>query len=324
MFKIITATELIKNKIEAIPSLWGGLLTQGELAGLVGPSDVGKSTLAKALSLAIVFKKDSFLGIPLTVNHGNVLYVSTEDGINAIAYVLQCQLGEDSDKPELSGLGFVINDYSPLKGIENELKSKKYDLIVIDGFGDLFQGDPNNLVSVRGFLKKYKALCESHGCTILLLHHITKSSSNLSPSKNNINGSVAFENVCRTIIEMRADDNTSIRTLTPTKGNYIPDNMKKKPISLNFSTDTLTFEAATDNSFTSFTLNKREFSDVERDSILTEALKLRANGLSYDKIHEDLKGMSFRKVPSKGRLFTWMKKCQQKENKLENLNINVS
>ena len=73
-------------RITAVPTLV--ILLKAGLMALVGPSDVGKSTLLLQLC-ADVALNDTFLDFPIQATHKKCIYVSTEDDKYTVAQRLQ-------------------------------------------------------------------------------------------------------------------------------------------------------------------------------------------------------------------------------------------
>jgi len=244
----ITARELLENPVTELPFLVEGLFPQVGIAACVGDSDVGKSALLRQLGLSIVTGKSDFVGFKLNTKYKKALYVSTEDGKDAINFLLGKQNSRmQAELADLEGLNFAfIEDFDPRKApqeIEGRIKSAgAVDLIAIDGYGDLFNGDPNNFQQVRKFLQPYREIANRHECLIIFLHHVKKSARLDEPGKHNVNGSQAFEAAMRTLIELRDDTKDPLtKHLCITKGNYIPKAAKTDSFQLCFDEATLTF-----------------------------------------------------------------------------------
>lgn len=219
---IIDGCQLLDMKIEDIPKLYGFFPKVG-LWFLIGASDTGKSMLLRQMALAITGGKP-FLGYEFTGENKRVLYVSTEDDTNSIAYLVRKQnhsLGLTRD--ELANFFCLTDCGSVLDKIEEILSLFPVDLIILDAFGDLFNGkDLNQNNQVRQFLQPYSDIANKYQCSIGFLHHTGKRTEDLSPSKNNSIGSQAIEAKARFVAEFRQDrTDPNLRHFCAVKGNYL-------------------------------------------------------------------------------------------------------
>ncbi len=239
----ITGTEIL-NLAEDDKSrfLWEPFIPKVGMVALAGASDCGKSTLVRQLAISIATKQKTFLGSPLNVNHGRACYIATEDEQYGTKPVLQKQLkgfGFDA----LDTLHFDFESENFYKDVETFLSEFRVDLIVIDAWLDIFQGNPNDAAAVRSELKPWFRLAKKHECCFLLLHHNVKNSENSDPNKNKLNGSQALEAKLRCIFELRMAANapSDERHLTIIKGNYLPPEQKNKPWILKLDSESMLF-----------------------------------------------------------------------------------
>ncbi|GAB6394670.1 MAG: AAA family ATPase [Bacteroidales bacterium] len=290
----VTARELLENPVTELPFLVEGLFPQVGIAACVGDSDVGKSALLRQLCLSIVTGKPDFVGFKLNTKYKKALYVSTEDGKDAINFLIGKQNSRmQAELSDLEGLDFTfIEDFDPRKApqvIEERIRSAgAVDLIVIDGYGDLFNGDPNNFQQVRKFLQPYRGIANRHECLIIFLHHIKKSARNEEPGKNNVNGSQGFEAAMRTLIELREDaKDPLIKHLCITKGNYISKSAKIESFLLRFDEETLTFSNTGDRVAFDLLVPTSQSEDKNRQKY-EKAKELKDRGFTYEQIAEEL------------------------------------
>ncbi|MBK6979076.1 MAG: AAA family ATPase [Cytophagaceae bacterium] len=204
----------------------GTVYKHSGLVALVGSSDVGKSSFLRQLAVSIALKKTDFIGSKLNVRYGRVIYLTTEDSQVTIKNLLKKQLPV-TDPKELTGLCYIFNSDNPLKAIEEQLNVDKTDLVIIDCFADIFEGQMNDISSVRKYLNKFDKLGLEHECAFIFLHHNGKRTE-LSTDSNNIIGSQGFEAKMRMVMEIRKNGNGNNRQLYFTKGNYLPEDKKKK------------------------------------------------------------------------------------------------
>jgi hypothetical protein len=243
----ISARELLENPVTELPFLVEGLFPQVGIAACVGDSDVGKSALLRQLGLSIVTGKSDFVGFKLNTKYKKALYVSTEDGKEAINFLLGKQNSRmQAELADLEGLRFTfIEDFdtAQLPDLLNRMLTEEpADLVVLDGYGDLLNGNPNDFQNVRKFLQPYRVNANRHECLFIFIHHVKKSARNEEPGKNNVNGSQAFEAAMRTVAELREEkENPHIKHLCITKGNYISKAAKTDSFQLCFDEESLTF-----------------------------------------------------------------------------------
>jgi len=69
------------------------------------------------------------------------------------------------------GLRYMFDTTDLLEKLDIELNRQPADLVVIDAFGDLYNGRMNEATLVRTFLSDYHNLAQRHKCLVLFLHH---------------------------------------------------------------------------------------------------------------------------------------------------------
>lgn len=301
---LVTGEDLLNMKADKVPYLWEPFWKRYSLIGLAGSSDIGKSSFLRQLAISIVLKEESFLGHSLNVEHGRVIYFSTEDSKYTINEILKKQ-HSNLDPSRLKDLCYIFNADDPLKVIEEQLNAAPTDLVIIDCFLDVFNGVINDAGSVRRYLDHFSRMAEKYKCTFIFLTHNGKRTEVNGPNKNNIIGSQAFEAKMRTVMELRKTDDGK-RQLYFTKGNSLPDHLKKKCLELEFDDhQQFTFlgqkEVAKIGGDSS-----RKFKDEEISKIMKEVTKLKKDGLSLDKILEKLSELDLEHIPSKGTLHKWI------------------
>lgn len=309
---LLDGLELYNRDIVEIPKLWDPFFQKVGIAGLVGSSDSGKSTFLRQLSLSIVLKKSTFLGFPLNPTHHRVLYISTEDDSNSISSGIRKQLEsmdvEKDDLNLLKNIHFIFD----FENLSNHLgRSRKYDLIVIDAFTDLFENELNSNTHVRQFLGKWDKAAKHKNCLIVFLHHIGKAGQYRGPNKNFIIGSQAFEAKLRVVLELRPRyKSPKIIDLWVLKGNFLASSYKKNGFELIFDDNYLVFKNSdkrtydTTSTSKSSKLNRKTKKIAKKDNpeLIKQILSHRKKGLSIRKIEETLKNSEFK--PSRSLIDT--------------------
>lgn len=300
---LVTGEELLNSPVTKIPCLWDPYFIQQGLISLTGGSDVGKSSFLRQFVISVVLKEKSFLGSPLNARFGRALYLSTEDNKITAQFTLQNSVDANVKPIHLQQLCYLINPDNPIKAIEEQLIVANTDVVIVDSFGDVFNGNLNDNTNVRTTLNGYQKLSEKYDTLFIFLHHTGKRTENNNPNKNNVIGSQGFEAKMRLVMELRKPDSSKKRVLHFTKGNHLSEAIKSQAMELYFD-DKQKFHF-TANSSTPF-VNARIFTEKSRTEILNIAEPLRWQGFSYDKILVELRNMGFEKVPSKGKLHEWL------------------
>lgn len=303
---LFTATELLSMKQNDIPYLWKPFLISQGLAALVGSSDVGKTSFLRQLAINIVLKRKDFLGHELNVRHGRVIYFSTEDNQISVNALLKKQIDKSINPIDLKGLCYIFNADNPFKVIEEQLKAEKTDLVIIDAYSDIFEGNSNDLGNVRKFLNRFEKLAQENDCAIIFLHHTGKRTELGSPSKNNIIGSQGFEAKMRIVWDLRKMEGNPNRFFQVTKGNYLPESQKSKSMELLFNAKQefeFTGQFVDRNNLHS----KPKFTEEEKSAIMKEVERMLVEKLPYVSILTELPKLGFEKTPSIGTLSNWVK-----------------
>jgi hypothetical protein len=240
-YKVTTAKELFGLNFPKQPNLWEPFLPKVGLAGIAGGSDVGKSTFLRQLAIAIISDQKSFLGHSIDTAKREVLYISTEDGKQALKNALKKQLPEgEQDKQYLDRLMFLTGDAEgdPIEIVDNIASKHSLALVVVDAWADTYTGSINETNKVRANLNLYSSIAEKHNLLVLILHHTGKRAENLEPDKNNLLGSQGIEGKLRVLLELRVDRiEPHVRYLSVLKGNYLPASLKAKALKLEFGTN---------------------------------------------------------------------------------------
>lgn len=237
-----TGNQIRNLKITDIPTLWSPFFILSGIVGLTGPSESGKSTFLRQLALAIISKCQSFLNFPLNIRTGRVYYVATEDTIETVSQYLNKHFIDTGDVDALNDIVYLFNTDDLLSTLQQKLRYRNADVVIIDAWADTLEGSTNNLGDVRFNLEGYRGLVEEFGCLVIMIHHSVKNTEKSNPDKNKLNGSQAIEAKLRCVAEIRQRDNGDQRLFSILKCNYLSESIKRESIVLDFNADTLSFE----------------------------------------------------------------------------------
>tara|TARA_B100001093_G_scaffold440382_1_gene440873 strand:- start:251 stop:1216 length:966 start_codon:yes stop_codon:yes gene_type:complete len=268
----IPADSLFNLKYEEGKFLVDKLIPRASLTGFVGESDTGKSSFLRQLAVSMVYGDSEFLGFKINGGCRNVLYVSSEDGNVATSEWLKKHIGEDLPNEELlSKLHFVYNTDKITSDLREVVIKNCIDLIIVDAYADIFEGNMNHSNEVRTFLNQYSNLANEFGTTIIFLHHTNKSTVG-KPNKHSISGSHGFEAKMRSVLMLTLDaNNGELRNLSVVKGNYLSSKEKSECYVLKFN-EQLSFEN---------TGKRIPLSKLGEESYIELAKEIKASGKSY-------------------------------------------
>ncbi len=300
---LFTGLELFEMKIEKYPTLWGKVLPARGVGVIMGASDTGKSMFCKNFSLSIAKGEKTFLGMPLYTRHKRVLIVSTEEEEMIVSYILNQQRKLFPDPEFLNNIKFLFNCRDYLKEASEVLKNEKFDLIVLDSWGDISRGHPNDYSSVRQQgMQPWKELALKHNCLVLIIHHTVKNSEHSAPDKNKLNGSQAMEAMARCVIQIQVIPRTNRRTLTIVKCNHLPEETKGKSMEIEVINETRTLKFI--RHINRDSLHAPAAAKFDKNIWIQRCQSKRADNMSFDKIREEmLKNYPGEEVPS----VTWFK-----------------
>lgn len=247
---ILSFGDMKQYEDEKVEFLIDGIIPCNNLVAIVAPPDTGKSQFARQLCLSICFNATEFAGFKLNTTKRKCLFVSTEDSfLNSKESIFkQVKFFEDYDLSQIDEyFHFVYYDSSEPENFMNLLmdftKNKDVALIVIDSLSDIFPGSElNNNSEMRKYLKTYFDITNNRGCTILFVHHLAKHQYRKKASQEAALGASAFVAKLRTLLDLRNNPNDSnIKYLSITKGNYASKEQKSLSYELFFSEDTLCY-----------------------------------------------------------------------------------
>lgn len=219
------------------------IIPRSKISMLAGKSDVGKSMFYIQLCTAIILGRSKFLDMTMEPKYRRALIITTEDDRYDIRFRLSRQLaGIKLNKAQSVNLKVVDDTTEIVPVLEVELSLKRYDLVVIDAFGDVFEGNINATNDVRRFLTSISMVLNRYQCAALIIHHEGKASTKKGPQKDKILGSSGIEQRCRSVSILSADSKIpGRRTLQVVKGNHISDEEKAKVHRYKFDSETFTY-----------------------------------------------------------------------------------
>lgn len=220
--KLVNAYDLLQKPVKRIDNLVNPILPRVGVCCLAGTSEIGKSTFLRQLAMAIGMGRSEFLGFELNPRRYSVLIISTEDGEHAVAENLY-RISKNEVLPnDYLDVDFLFDCEDILYQIDELAGDNKRDLIIVDGFADVFGGSMNDANDVRHFLNVFKEKAERYQCLIMFMHHIGKNKEGMMPDKSLLLGSQAIEAKMRVVLELRPDRKRPDHLhLCVVKGNYL-------------------------------------------------------------------------------------------------------
>jgi hypothetical protein len=241
---VFNALELLARGEVEQQYLMHPIFPQKGSAVLAGKPDTGKSQFARQLCINVALGEKKFIDFELNPIHNKSIYVATEDNEDATRFLINKQFN-GIGKQAVENLRFIfadtMNQEEIIKNLNEQLTLEPVDLVVIDSFGDIFQGnDSNNNMAMRNTVKTFDKIGKEHNCLILFVHHINKAAYRVPPGQEHIQGGAGLvQKVRLAIVLSEGEGNT--RYFTVVKGNYCPKIYKENSLELHFSEDTFLF-----------------------------------------------------------------------------------
>jgi hypothetical protein len=230
--------ELVALGSESIPTLIEPIVPSVGVWAIVGSSDTGKSMILRQLAICVAQGTD-FLGRKINAVHNRCLFIATEDDSRSTGYIL----GKQAQTLEgLENIRFHFETDNIPEYIEEQLKEKPVDLIIIDAWSDVFGQNLNDSALIRLTLNVYRSIANKYQCSIGFLHHTGKRTQKLVPSKDNILSGQGFEAKMRLVMELRTDvSDEDYKHLCIVKGNYLGKEYKTSSYKLHLDPDNFLF-----------------------------------------------------------------------------------
>jgi hypothetical protein len=245
---VINSIDLLKIDIEENRYLLKDLLPTVGTSLLAGAPDTGKSQFARQLCISVASGLETFLNHPLSLKHKRALYIATEDDTHNSSYLLKQQL-KGLNQSVSENLAFIFADTLTheeiLLALDQHLTAFPSDIVVVDSFGDIFQGtDTNSTNQMRKNVRYFDYFAKKHKCLILFVHHINKGSYHEAPHQKNVSGGGGLTQKVRFVWQLTRGEGLA-RYLTVTKGNYCPSEYKENSWVLMFSETDFLFTNST-------------------------------------------------------------------------------
>jgi KaiC/GvpD/RAD55 family RecA-like ATPase len=151
-----------------------GLVSEGDVACIVGAPGVGKSLLAPRIAYAVAQGQDIF---GMRVRQGCVMYVAAEDhhGMAARVRALYQQHGDAKEFALVGGVSDLLSKSSmDLKRLKRAAQDRTPSLIVIDTLAMAFPGLEENSAEGMGRVVEVARSLTKWGAAVILIHHDTK------------------------------------------------------------------------------------------------------------------------------------------------------
>jgi hypothetical protein len=258
-------------------------------------------------AIAISQEEDYFLGFKLNAVHNKVLFVSTEDSMSKTAELLKIQTEGLIDE-SLGRIRFIFNPDNSIEEVRKALEQEQVDVIIIDCFSDVYEGDAINSNETRSYLRKWQKIADEYGCLILYLHHLVKRGETAAPSKHNLHGGQGFQAKMRTVVELRTDmHDINKRHLCIVKGNYLKAEQKDRSFVLYFDPENLRFTSKGEREEYDNLYDKPI--DYERIKIFKKASELKRTGLMGKDIAAQIgtSESTISRILNEGKKFNWDK-----------------
>ncbi len=169
--------ELHKIKDTAVSYILPELIPAATLAVIIGEDGIGKTQLMIELGLHIAYKRETFLGMPLSVKHGRTLFIATEDARLKFIQAANKQAsahwpGYDPAKIDMH---FTEgSDFDQFKDLKAEVVAfcdkGAPDVIIVDALSDaytLIDGDINSSKDTRVIMGFFQGIINTYGCTVI-------------------------------------------------------------------------------------------------------------------------------------------------------------
>jgi hypothetical protein len=216
------------------PHVVDRILPESEVTLLGGHGGSGKTTLALQIGINVALGQS--VG-PLEAKQGRVLFVSAEDGADAVRRTLRkCiaaagmsidELDGQLDLLDMSEIDPTLHDGDAstrlLESLSAFVAGGNYKLVILDNASELFAGEEIRRREVRGFIRGLRQRIARPSRAVLLLAHVDKSTARAGgrAATESYSGSTAWHNSVRSRCTLSmSDDPDRTRFLSHDKANY--------------------------------------------------------------------------------------------------------
>jgi KaiC/GvpD/RAD55 family RecA-like ATPase len=194
----------------------------GVISLVAGEAGVGKSTLVigQMSNATVGNTKGDYEGKPITV-----IFTAPEDSdsmqkarlLAAGADVKKIEFLKMQDVYEGEGLDVSLSLPEDIDKIEEVIKEKKAQALVIDPITSVINGDTNNRDDVRAALDPLAKLAQRLNISVIGVLHFNKGAGRAGEK---LSGSHSFRDICRSLLVVAKDDKTGQHILTINKSSY--------------------------------------------------------------------------------------------------------
>ena len=189
------------------PELIEGVLRQGHVAMLGGPSKAGKTQSLVELAVAIAAGGTWF---GLRCEKGRVLYIDGETDPASFAHRFRGvadRLAADHACVKASVDVWILRGKSRPLGelagqIADRASGKGYNAVILDPAYPFMDGDENSAGDVRSFCNAITEVSDRLGCSVIYDHHHSKGAQGDKASIDRVSGSGMFSRHADAIVDM--------------------------------------------------------------------------------------------------------------------------
>ena len=235
----------LRNLPEPAPELIGGVLREGDVMIISGPSKAGKTWLLMELAVSVA-TGGQWLGMPCM--KGRVLYIDGEmkrlSALHRFAKVARA-MGADPDAVHegIARLG-LRGHTDDLQRLVPEFVSRaeggNYSLVIIDPSYKVMRGDENAAGDVGRFCDAIDRLSETLGCSVVFAHHHSKGAKGDVSALDRMSGSGVFARYPDAVLDLielvpsRGDEPLPERTTAWCVSMVLRDFPSREPLNVLF------------------------------------------------------------------------------------------
>jgi hypothetical protein len=247
-----TLHDLFNTTEETIPMFWGNYFVKDTINIIAAKPGDGKSLWVKNMALRVVRKEDTFIGRELNIEHGRVLFYSPEETRGVISAMFRKMVSEITLTEEQAKNIIIMPDdmsmylmgannrhaiFGALAKMDETLTLYPCDLIVIDTYNKATVGIPaNSNTDAIEAMSEMKSLCEKHGATLVIVHHLNKEGYDMEVLLRHLQGAGSIGGMARTILHLSKGEG-GIRKLRCMKANLTDDTTQSDVIMLKLNTN---------------------------------------------------------------------------------------